>query len=144
MNNSARRQVAEMYVPLLLAIAVCQLAGVIGTFFTASSINSWYPTLVKPSFSPPNWLFAPVWITLHTLMGIALYRIWRLGVGDRPVREAVIVFAAQLVFNTLWSIVFFGVRDIGFALGVILVLWALIATCIILFRKLDSLAAFLL
>jgi len=64
---------------LIISILICQGAGIIGSIFTASSIPTWYATLKKPSFNPPNWLFAPAWITLFFLMGISL--IW-CGVGD--------------------------------------------------------------
>ena len=64
------------FIKLIAAIAVCQLAGAIGSFFTFSAIPTWYAALTKPSFSPPNWLFGPVWIVLYTLMGVSLYFIW--------------------------------------------------------------------
>ena len=126
---------------LIIAILICQMAGVIGSIFTLDSIPVWYPTLEKPSFSPPNWVFAPVWITLYTLMGISLYWIFTSKLKDN---KALYVFSAQLILNALWSIVFFGFHSIFFALLIIILLWILILWTIILFYKMDKKAGIIL
>jgi len=127
---------------LLAAILICQLAGVIGSIFTLSSIPTWYAGLVKPSFSPPNWVFGPVWITLYTLMGVAAYTIYRSKHSNR--QSALYVFGGQLGLNALWSIVFFGLHSILGGLGIIVLLWLVILVTTILFHGISKTAALLL
>ncbi|HET6477981.1 MAG TPA: TspO/MBR family protein, partial [Dehalococcoidales bacterium] len=95
----------------IISIVVCQCAGIIGSVFTTPAIPTWYATLQKPVFTPPNWLFAPAWITLYLLMGVAAFLIWRIGLDDRRVRVALSIFLIQLVLNALWSVVFFGLQS---------------------------------
>lgn len=129
---------------LIISIVVCQLAGVIGSIFTTPAIPGWYASLKKPAFSPPNWLFGPVWITLFLLMGISLFIVWRKGVDTPYVRSGLIVFGIQLVFNVLWSIAFFGMRSPFAGLLIIVILWIAILLTIIQFSKVSELAAALL
>jgi benzodiazapine receptor len=129
---------------LVISIAACQAAGLIGSIFTFQAIPTWYATLTKPSFNPPSWIFGPVWTTLYTLIGIALYLIWQKGVGKKVVRRAVRIFVTQLVLNALWSIIFFGLKDLLLALFEILVLLGFIVASIIQFYRIDKRAACLL
>jgi benzodiazapine receptor len=131
-------------IPLIALILVCQLAGLLGSFFTAPSIPAWYAGLEKPSFSPPNWLFAPVWLILYTLMGVAAYLIWERGIGRKEARSALIIFALQLVLNTFWSLLFFGLQSPKLALIEIVILWFFIFLTIWKFAKISSLAGLLL
>ncbi len=126
----------------LIAVIICQMAGVIGSVFTADAIPDWYATLAKPEFSPPNWVFAPVWITLYTLMGISLYLVWNKRKKDTT--PALLVFFAQLVLNTIWSIVFFGLQSPFYAFIIIIFLWVLIAGSIYFFYRISKTAAYLL
>jgi benzodiazapine receptor len=125
-------------------VVICELAGFIGSVFTTPSIPGWYAALAKPPFNPPNWVFAPVWTTLYALMGIAAYLVYEKGPKKDEVRKALAVFAAQLVFNTLWSIVFFGAHMIFGAAIIIVILWGLIAVSIWLFSRISKVAAYLL
>jgi benzodiazapine receptor len=128
---------------IIIAIFVCQLAGIIGSVFTTSAIPEWYSTLVKPEFTPPSWLFAPVWITLYTLMGISLYLVW--GRKDKKdATPALLVFFAQLVLNAVWSIVFFGLQSPFYAFIIIIFLWVLIAGSIYFFYPISKTAAYLM
>lgn len=129
---------------LFISVGICQGAGVIGSLFTVAAIPTWYRTLVKPSFSPPNWVFGPVWITLYTLMGISLYRVWTKGLNTRKVREALFWFGAQLTLNSLWSVIFFGRHDIGGALAAIILLWCLIYQTMRKIFAVDRIATYLL
>jgi benzodiazapine receptor len=129
---------------LIASIFVCQLAGMIGAVATSASIQTWYVTLNKPFFTPPNWLFAPVWLTLYTLMGISLFLVWRLGVHDRHVKMALALFGVQLLLNAFWSIAFFGLRSPLAGLLVILMLWIAIAATIVKFLPLSKPAGLLL
>jgi len=126
------------YLRLLLAILVCQLAGVVGSFFTFSAVRDWYAYIEKPFFSPPNWVFGPVWTTLYTLMGISLYLVWRKGKGVS------VWFWVQLVLNTLWSILFFGLRNPSLAFFEIVILWISIFLTIKQFYRVHRAAGFLL
>jgi benzodiazapine receptor len=112
---------------LVASILICQVAGLIGSLFTTPAIPTWYAGLAKPWFTPPRWLFAPVWTSLFLLMGIALFIVWRQGWGDRAVRIALSAFGAQLVLNILWSVLFFGLRSPLAGLIEIVVLWFAIA-----------------
>jgi len=129
---------------LIVSIFVCQLAGMIGAVATSASIQTWYVTLNKPFFTPPNWLFAPVWLTLYTLMGISLFLLWRQGVHDRLVQIALAIFGIQLLLNAFWSIAFFGLRSPLAGLSVILILWIAIAATILKFLPLSKPAGLLL
>jgi benzodiazapine receptor len=129
---------------LIVSIVVCQLAGVIGGFFTASSVNTWYASLTKPSFNPPNWLFSPVWITLYVLMGVAFFLVWRQGLRTEGVQNALYIFGVQLILNALWSIVFFGLKMPLAGFIVIVILWGFILIALMKFRKISKLAGILL
>ena len=95
---------------LVISIVLCQLAGFLGSLFTIPAIPTWYKTLRKPFFTPPNWIFSPVWISLFILMGISLFMVWRR--QDHPrFRTAFIFFFVQLILNVLWSVAFFGLRS---------------------------------
>lgn len=137
------------YLKLIFSIAICLSAGLIGSFFTADAIPNWYATINKPAFSPPNWIFGPVWTTLYILMGISLYRIWiSVPVSKKKIahskKKAIVIFGVQLLLNTLWSIIFFGFQNPGLALLEIYLLLAAIIYTKILFCRIDKLAGYLL
>jgi len=129
---------------IIIAVAVCLGIGFFSGFATQSSIDSWYETLNKPAFNPPNWIFAPVWTLLYILMGIAAGIVWSKGFYHKWVKTALYHFIFQLLFNGLWSIVFFGFRSPGFALIVILVLLVLIVLTYKWFKIVNNTAAYLL
>lgn len=129
---------------LAVSVVVCELAGIIGSLFTAPSIPGWYAGLAKPSFNPPNWIFGPVWTALYAMMGVAAFLVYEKGPKNREVKRALAVFAAQLLLNALWSIVFFGAHMILAAAVVIVLLWAGILASIVLFRPISKAAAWLL
>lgn len=126
------------------AILLCESAGILGSVFTASQIQSWYLTvLIRPSFSPPNWLFGPVWTILYALMGISLFLVWELKKSQER-KKALGVFFLQLALNALWTPIFFGLHATGVAFAVILTMWCAIIWNIILFYRLKKVAAYLL
>lgn len=122
----------------------CEFVGIISTPFTLAAIPTWYSTLNKPPFSPPNWIFGPVWTTLYFLMGISAFLIWQKGLKKKQVKEALLYFVAQLFFNFIWSILFFGLKSPTLGLFDILVLWVLILVTMIKFYKISKPAAYLL
>lgn len=129
---------------LAISVLLCQGAGFIGSLFTRPSIPTWYAALEKPSFTPPPWVFSPVWITLFALMGIALFIIWRRGLTEKRIRVALGIFGAQLTFNILWSALFFGLRSPLAGLIDIAVLWIAIALTVFYFFKISKTAGVLL
>ena len=129
---------------LAIAIILCELAGIIGSFFTFSAIQDWYAYLDKPWFTPPGWLFGPVWTFLYLLMGISAYLVWKKGIEKKEVKLALALFGLQLVFNCAWSIIFFGLRDAYFAFVEIILLWILIALTISKFYLIDKKSAYLM
>lgn len=129
---------------LIIAIAVSELAGLIGSFFTTPAISTWYAGIIKPALNPPAWIFGPVWTALFTLMGIAAFLIWKKGLDRRDVKIALGIFIGQLILNTLWSIIFFGLRSPGGALIEIIFLWFAILFTIIEFVKISKPTAWLL
>ena len=127
---------------LLAAIAVCQLAGIIGTPFTITAIPSWYATLNNPFFSPPNFLFGPVWTVLYFLMGVSLYLIWIS--KSKLKKNAFKIFFIQLTLNALWSIIFFGLKNPLLAFIDIVALWITISLTIKHFYKISKPASYFL
>lgn len=127
-----------------ISIIVPLLAGVVGSFFTMSAVDSWYKEIIKPSFSPPDWIFGPVWTLLYILMGIGLYLVWQSDIGKKKKEIAIIFFAIQLALNSLWSILFFGLRNLESSLIEIFVLWLAILINLILFGKIRKSAGWLL
>jgi tryptophan-rich sensory protein len=129
---------------LVIAIGISELAGIIGSVFTISAIPNWYAGLVKPALNPPAWVFGPAWTTLYALMGIAAFLIWRMGWERKEVKMALGVFGIQLFLNAIWSIIFFGLQNPGWALVNIIFLWLAIVWTIAVFYKISKPAAYLL
>ena len=127
----------------LVSVLICQLAGIIGSLSTAPAVKGWYTTINKSPLNPPSWVFAPVWTALFIMMGIAAGIIW-LSEKNEARKKALTVFGVQLVLNTLWSIIFFGMKNPPLAFIEIIVLWFAILYTIILFRKINRKAAYLL
>jgi len=134
---------ADIY-KLIVSIVACQCAGLIGSVFTMKAIPTWYATLEKPVFTPPNWLFAPAWGTLYLLMGIAAFIIWRRGLENIQVRRALLIFLVQLILNALWSVVFFGFESPIYGFIVIVGLWIAILFTILEFSRISTAAMVLL
>jgi tryptophan-rich sensory protein len=138
---------------LAIAIIGCELAGAVGSLFTAPAIPGWYSGLIKPAINPPAWIFGPVWTILFALMGVAAWIVWEK--GNRPERglwpdlgtkegTALAVFISQLALNILWSIIFFGWHAPGAAFAEIIFLWLAIAATILAFWRVSKKAAGLL
>lgn len=131
-------------IKFLISIALPQLAGFFGSYFTIDAIDGWYRTINKPSFNPPDYVFGPVWTALYLMMGIALYLVWKEGASVPRVKFAMGIFFVQLAFNSLWSLVFFGGENPGGAVFVIFILWLLILANIFAFARISKVAAYLL
>lgn len=131
-------------IQFVVSILVCQMAGIIGVGFTTSAIPLWYSTLNKPSFSPPPWVFGPVWTLLYTMMGIALFLIWTNKIQSEKKQQAILIFSTQLFLNAIWSPIFFGLQSLFIGLIVIILMWIFILLTIIHFSKISKVAAALL
>jgi translocator protein len=128
---------------LAVSIILCQLTGFLGSLFTTPAIPTWYQTLHKPFFTPPNWIFSPVWISLFVLMGVSLFLVWRR--QDHPkAKTALIFFFIQLILNILWSAAFFGLKSPLLGLMDIVLLWIAILFTILNFFKVSKFAGALL
>ncbi|MBU2948698.1 TspO/MBR family protein [Zobellia uliginosa] len=126
------------------AVSICLVIGFISSFATQSSVNDWFTTLNKPSFNPPNWLFAPVWTVLYIMMGVAAGIVWARGFYHLWVQTALYHFGFQLLLNAAWSIVFFGLKEPFWALLVILTLLIVLSITIKRFKVVSTTAAWLL
>lgn len=130
---------------ILVVVATCLALGYFSGLVTQSSLETWYPTLVKPSFNPPNWIFAPVWSMLYIMMGIAAGLVWnRVEFEKETVKKALVLFAIQLALNALWSILFFGLKNPLLALIEIVLLWLMIYETYLKFSKIDKIASYLM
>jgi tryptophan-rich sensory protein len=129
---------------LLLSLVVPLAVGGLAGWATSAGVAEWYPTLTKPTFNPPAWVFGPVWTLLYLMMGLAVFLVWRRGLEVEGVRAALAVFVVQLVLNGVWSLLFFGLRSPGLAFAEILVLWLAIGVTSWLFWRVAPAAGLLL
>jgi translocator protein len=129
---------------LIVSIFICQFAGIIGSFSIKPAMQGWYQTLNKPFFTPPNWLFAPVWVILFFLMGIALFLILKKGPKSGRYKKALYVFSLQFCLNILWSFLFFALKSPGLAFLEIILLLAAILHTILIFYKIKPKAGLIL
>lgn len=124
-------------------IALCLGAGAVGSWFTMPALDVWYAALRKPSWNPPNWVFAPVWTALYLTMAVAAWMVWRrAGVG--AARTALILFAVQLILNVAWSALFFALRSPALGVAGIVALWAALVATIVSFGRISAGAAWLM
>lgn len=131
-------------IKLVISVASPLAVGGLSGFATTRGVSTWYPTLVKPSFNPPAWVFGPVWTLLYIMMGVAAFLVWREGLDTEGVRIALTAFVIQLILNGLWSILFFGLEAPGWALAEIILLWTSIGITTMLFWRVVPSAGTLL
>ncbi len=130
---------------ILTVVVTCLAIGYFSGMVTRSSITTWYPTLIKPSFNPPNWIFAPVWSMLYVMMGVAAGMVWnKIEFDKEVVKKALMVFSVQLALNALWSFLFFGLKNPMLAGLEIIILWLMIYETYLQFAKINKIAGYLL
>lgn len=129
-------------IALVVSLAIVYAVAAGGAMFTGAGVREWYPTLAKPSFTPPSWLFGPVWTLLYTLMAIAAWLVWRRA-GQAHVALPLALFAVQLVLNFAWSWLFFGLRRPDLGLADIVLLWVAILGTMIAFWRVSTVAGVL-
>jgi benzodiazapine receptor len=133
------------YLKIVIMVAICLAVGYLSSIVTQDGIVSWYSMIEKPSFNPPNWIFAPVWTALYIMMGVAAGLIWdQTEAKKEDVRTALIFFFIQLALNALWSFIFFGLKNPLLALIEIILLWLMIYETFLKFNKLNRIAGYLL
>ena len=131
------------WIALLIFFGICFAVGASGSVFTASSVKTWYPRLLKPAGTPPSWVFGPVWSILYLMMAVAAWLVWRQRIHQH-VWLALAFFLAQLILNGVWSFVFFGLRRPGAALVEIILLLSAIAVTALGFAEVSRLAFWLM
>ncbi|MFD2586419.1 TspO/MBR family protein [Croceitalea marina] len=129
---------------ITITVAICLIIGFLSSFATQSSVNDWYLTLNKPSFNPPNSIFARVWSVLYLMMGVAAGVVWGKGFHHIWVKTALYHFGFQLLLNSLWSMVFFGLKNVLAALFIIIALVVAIILTIKWFNVVSKKAALLM
>ncbi|WP_378186383.1 TspO/MBR family protein [Aquimarina sp. W85] len=127
-----------------IAVCICLAIGILSGIVTQSGMSTWYPALIKPAFTPPKWVFGPVWIILYCLMGIAAGIVWSRGFYHKWVKVALYHFGFQLLLNAAWSILFFGLRSPILAFLDITALFILVLFTIKWFKVVNKIAAYLL
>jgi translocator protein len=127
---------------LIIAILIPLCLGALAGYATTQNIPTWYAFLSKPNFTPPNYLFGPVWTSLYIMMGIASYLIWKS--NNLLKKRALILYIVQLTLNFSWSFVFFYFHQLGGAMIVIVLMWLFILFTIISFFKINKISAYLL
>lgn len=127
---------------LIVSIVLPLCIGFLGSALTFPSISTWYVTLNKPFFSPPNYVFGPVWTVLYILMGISLYLLWTAKKKEK--NKAIKLFLIQLVLNLFWSVIFFGLHNVQLAFFEIMALWIFILLAIRQSLLISKPAAYLL
>ena len=142
--GSSEKITIQSYPMLAAAILFCMIVGSLGSLVTTTGSGSWYASLEKPFFAPPNWVFAPVWITLFILMGIALYLVWQCGTENRDVQIALAIFGVQFFLNVIWSFLFFGLQSALLGFIDIILLWVMIVATIGAFYRVKKSAAYFL
>src|SRR6185369_16465222 len=130
-------------IAFVASLAACFAAAGAGVLLSSDSVSSWYSTLAKPSWTPPAWVFGPVWSVLYFMMAVAAWRVWRKD-GWREARLSLGLFMIHLVFNAAWSGLFFGLRRPDLAFVEIIALWILILATTLLFSARDRLAGMLM
>jgi translocator protein len=132
-------------IKIIVLVITCLVVGFLSGQVTRDAITTWYPTIIKPSFNPPNWLFGPVWSLLYAMMGVAAGLVWaKIDRNQEVVKKALLFFGIQLALNTLWSYLFFGLHNPFLAFIEIILLWLMIYETYSQFKKIDKIAGYLL
>lgn len=139
-----RTRVVATLLRLLISVSLPLAIGGLSGLATARGVRDWYPTLAKPVFNPPAWVFGPVWTLLYVMMGVAAFLVWQRGWSTDGVKIALVFFVFQLALNGLWSVLFFGMQAPGLALMEIILLWLTIAVTSVLFWRVTPPAGLIL
>jgi len=136
--------ISTIWIGFAVSIIICELVGISGSFFTIKSIPTWYAKLNKPAFSPPNWIFGPVWTLLYAMQGIAAYLIYQKIFGSPLAKIAFVLFVIQLILNAIWTPLFFGLKNPRLAFFEILLMWIFIVLSTVWFFRVSPTAGYLM
>ncbi|OXB24361.1 sensory protein TspO [Flavobacterium tructae] len=132
-------------VKIAIALVICLMVGYSASIVTRPSVETWYPTLIKPPFNPPNWIFMPVWTLLYILMAVAAGLVWdKIKEQKETVKMALGFFIIQLTLNAIWSYLFFELKNPMLALIEIVLLWLMIYETYLKFVKINKISGYLL
>jgi len=131
-------------IKFIICLVLTFSAALVGSLFTRGAVTDWYATLNRPSFTPPNWLFGPVWTILYLLMAISAFIVWQKSLVNPAVKIALILYLVQLILNALWSVIFFGLKLPMLAFIEIIMLWTAIVFTILAFARVSITAALIL
>lgn len=134
----------KKWLELVISILIVGIVAYLSSLANINSIPTWYESLAKPSFNPPNWIFGPVWTILYLMIGIALFLVWASKIKPQKKTTVYWVFGIQLFLNGIWSLIFFGAHQIFLALIVIALLWISIILNMLAFYKISKASAYLL
>lgn len=135
----------QKYLRIIYCVTICLVVGFLSGKVTQSSITTWYPTLTKPIFNPPNWIFAPVWTLLYIFMGIAAGLVWNeINSKEKEVKNALKFFIIQLGLNALWSYLFFGLNNVFLAAVEVILLLLMIYETYLKFKPINKNSSYLL
>lgn len=148
-TNTRSMQVAMLparspFPRIAIAVGVTLAIGLLSGLSVSSSVDTWFATLNRPWFAPPNWLFGPVWTTLYVLMGVAAGLVWNQGLGEPSARRTLRFYMAQLLLNAAWSFLFFGLRAMTLALFEMVILWGAIVLCMFAMARVNRASAWLM
>lgn len=132
------------WIKVMASVLAIELLGGLGGLVTSQSISGWYTQLEKPAGTPPNWVFAPVWISLYAMIGVSFAIAWQRGFRERWARFGLILFVVQMALNLAWTPLFFGLHNLIAALAVIVLLWVAIVATAVAFSTQSRVAGYLL
>ncbi len=132
--------IRNKYISLLFIIIVTYIAPAIGSYTTNTFKEPWYSEIIQPSFNPPSWVFAPVWFTLYALMSLAIWKVWIKTYNTKIFK----LYFVHIFFNSLWSVIFFGFHQIGFALLNLVVILIFILLLMKDYFKIDKISFYLM
>ena len=129
------------FISFILFFIITYSASFIGRIVTISLKEPWYSQLIKSNYNPPDWVFAPVWTTLYLMMTLAIWFYWH---SNNREMNTIYIYFIHVVFNTTWSIVFFGMHQILLALIVLMILIIMIIILILKFKRVNYVSSFLM
>jgi tryptophan-rich sensory protein len=128
---------------VVIIVTACGAVGLLGELVAAGPVRDWYPDLSKPTWTPPEWVFGPVWVVLYAMMAVAASLVW-LARDREDVCCALTAFAVQLAANLAWSVLFFGLRHPLLGLIDVVILWFAIGVTVAHFFATSRTAGWLL
>jgi len=128
------------YLSLSIILVITFLAPAIGSYTTLTFKEPWYSELILPNFNPPSWVFPPVWSSLYLMMSLAIWKIW-INYFDNKILK---IYFVHIIFNSTWTVVFFGFHQIGYALINLLIILFFIVVLMKKYFEKDKISFYLM